>query len=84
MTFSFEDRSKQKAAARARDETRLARGEISAAELQQENNQFRGLRKRFTRVYYIPAGRRRPGDRGPYFTVPARTETPPEDDDTAL
>jgi hypothetical protein len=34
MAFSFEDRARQKAEARARDEDRLARGEISAADLQ--------------------------------------------------
>ncbi|WGW05324.1 hypothetical protein [Tropicibacter oceani] len=37
MTFSWEERAKQKAAARAHDEERLARGEISAADLQREN-----------------------------------------------
>ena len=40
MTSSFEERAKHKAAARARDEERLARGEISAADLQRENAHF--------------------------------------------
>lgn len=40
MAFSFEDRARQKAEARARDEDRLARGEISAADLQKENAHF--------------------------------------------
>ena len=34
MTFSSKERAKQKAASRARDEERLAKGEISAADLQ--------------------------------------------------
>ncbi|WP_417264444.1 hypothetical protein, partial [Celeribacter sp.] len=37
MAYSPEERAKQKAAARARDEERLASGEISAANLQLEN-----------------------------------------------
>ena len=40
MTFSSKERAKQKAEARARDEERLARGEISAADLQKENAHF--------------------------------------------
>ena len=40
MAFSFEERARQKAEARARDEDRLARGEISAADLQKENAHF--------------------------------------------
>jgi hypothetical protein len=40
MAFSFEDRARQKAEARARDEDRLARGEIPAADLQKENAHF--------------------------------------------
>ncbi|AVW91364.1 hypothetical protein [Celeribacter baekdonensis] len=43
--FSFEERQKQKALSRARDEERLARGEISAMELQRENMPFRKLRR---------------------------------------
>ena len=40
MTFSSKERAKQKAASRARDEERLAQGEISAADLQKENAHF--------------------------------------------
>ena len=40
MTFSSKERATQKAEARARDEERLARGEISAADLQKENAHF--------------------------------------------
>ena len=40
MTFSSKERAKQKAAARVRDEERLANGEISAADLQKENAHF--------------------------------------------
>lgn len=43
--FSFEERQRQKALSLARDEERLARGEISAMELQQENMPFRKLRR---------------------------------------
>ncbi|WP_417275644.1 hypothetical protein [Celeribacter halophilus] len=43
--FSFEERQRQKARSRARDEERLARGEISATELQRESLQFRNLRR---------------------------------------
>lgn len=42
--FSFEERQKQKARSRERDEERLARGEISASDLQKENLAFRNLR----------------------------------------
>ncbi len=40
MTFSPKERARQKAAARARDEERLERGEISPSELQRENAHF--------------------------------------------
>jgi len=43
--FSFEARQRQKARSRARDEERLARGEISAMELQRQNMPFRKLRR---------------------------------------
>jgi len=43
--FNFEERQRQKARSRARDEERLALGEISATELQRENMPFRKLRR---------------------------------------
>ena len=47
--FSFEERQRQKARARQRDEERLERGEIS--ELQRENMPFRKLRRDRVAIY---------------------------------
>jgi len=49
--FDFEARQWQKARARQRDEERLARGEISPAELQHENMPFRKLRRDKVAIY---------------------------------
>ena len=49
--FDFEERQRQKARSRQRDEERLARGEISAAELQRENMPFRKLRRDKVALY---------------------------------
>jgi hypothetical protein len=49
--FNFAERQRQKARARQRDEERLARGEISAAELQRENMPFRKLRHDKVAIY---------------------------------
>jgi len=49
--FSFEERQRQKARARQRDEERLERGEISPAELQRENMPFRKLRRDRVAIY---------------------------------
>jgi|GEM_PF-4751224 len=38
--FNFEERQRQKALSRQRDEERLERGEISARELQRQNSAF--------------------------------------------
>lgn len=43
--FNWEERKRQKALSRQRDEERLARGEITPIELQRENNPFRKLRQ---------------------------------------
>lgn len=45
MSAIIRDRAVEKARARARDEERLRRGEISPYELQRENLLFRGFRK---------------------------------------
>ena len=45
MSASIFNRAEEKARARARDEERLRRGEISPQELQRENFVFRGFRK---------------------------------------
>ena len=45
MSAPICNRAEEKARARARDEERLRRGEISPQELQQENFVFRGFRK---------------------------------------
>lgn len=49
--FNFAERQRQKARARQRDEERLARGEISPAELQRENMPFRKLRRDRVAIY---------------------------------
>ncbi|MFG6501427.1 MULTISPECIES: hypothetical protein [unclassified Sulfitobacter] len=49
--FDFEERQRQKARARQRDEERLERGEISRAELQRENMPFRKLRRDKVAIY---------------------------------
>jgi hypothetical protein len=43
--FNWEERQRQKALSRQRDEERLARGEITPSELQRENMPFRKLRR---------------------------------------
>lgn len=45
MSAIIRNRAAEKARARARDEERLLRGEISPSELQRENLVFRGFRK---------------------------------------
>jgi hypothetical protein len=45
MSDLFKDRAAAKARARERDEERLRRGEITPAQLQQENLVFRGFKK---------------------------------------
>jgi len=45
MSAPLNSRAAEKARARARDEERLRRGEISPQELQRENLLFRGFRK---------------------------------------
>jgi hypothetical protein len=55
MSQLIAQRAQQKARARARDEERLRRGEISALELQRENSPFRKLRR--DRISFIPASR---------------------------
>lgn len=58
MSFSFDDRADQKTRARARDEARLQSGEISHADLQEENFQFSVLRKKGPlRVYLRKRGK---------------------------
>ena len=49
--FDFEERQRQKARSRQRDEERLARGEISPRELQEENMPFRKLRRDKVAIY---------------------------------
>ncbi|WP_417257120.1 hypothetical protein [Celeribacter halophilus] len=49
--FNFEERQRQKARARQRDEERLERGEISPRELQEENMPFRKLRRDRVAIY---------------------------------
>ncbi|MFW2446724.1 MAG: hypothetical protein ACN4E6_05280 [Qipengyuania pacifica] len=43
--LNWEERKRQKALSRQRDEERLARAEITPIELQRENNPFRKLRR---------------------------------------
>ena len=45
MSAPIFNRAEEKARARARDEERLRRGEISPQDLQRENLMFRGFRK---------------------------------------
>ena len=45
MSAPIFNRDEEKARARARDEARLRRGEVSPQELQRENLLFRGFRK---------------------------------------
>lgn len=72
MTFSFDDRARQKAAARARDEQRLESGEFSASELQRENCHFSFLRSRTTWFTFILAARNKGKRR--VIVVPARED----------
>lgn len=57
MTLSIDDRARQKAAARARDEQRLESGEVSASELQRKNCHFSFFRDRITWFTFIPPAR---------------------------
>ncbi len=57
--IDFEIRQQQKARSRQNDEERLARGEVSASELQRENMPFRKLR--FDRVSFLTGKRAQKG-----------------------
>jgi hypothetical protein len=56
--FSSKERAEQKQRSRERDEDRLRRGEITPAQLQQENLAFRGFDKKFIAIpaKYLPPG----------------------------
>lgn len=78
MPFSFKVRARQKAEARARDEERLANGEISASDLQKENAHFAqvlGGPTKPLRVGFPVKGK--PGERR-YVELPP-TKSPKED-----
>lgn len=49
--FNYQERQRQKARARQRDEKRLERGKISPRELQEENMPFRELRRDRVAIY---------------------------------
>lgn len=72
MTLSIDERARQKAAARARDEQLMESGEFSVSELQWENCHFSFLRDRVSLFTFIPAARSKGKRR--VIVMPARED----------